>query len=263
MKNLAVVFMGALVLAGCGSVRYPTSYVLNLQPPAPRATLSNGALGPVRSVNSAVRNTSAKAASCIVPVRKSRVYENHRWAMNPRQTITQYLRDYLRAQSLFQSVTAHERGSEAAYLLSGKIERFEEVDEGRDVRAVCTISAQLLDTRTRSVVWSRTASETVSVEKRDIAGVVSSLSAAARTAADRLLKSMTDELPATMARRAQPPAQKQPAHAQISTHGEETRNASSRCSRWAGEGGQLRFSISLRGRAAAGAFCVALPEFQP
>ena len=47
MKNLAVAFMGALVLAGCGSVRYPTSYVLNFPPPAPRAALSNEALGPV------------------------------------------------------------------------------------------------------------------------------------------------------------------------------------------------------------------------
>ena len=125
-------------------------------------------------------------------------YEYHRWAMNPRQAITQYLVEGLRAQSLFKSVAVHERGSEAAYVLSGNIERLEEVDQGRDVRVVCTISAQLLDTRTRSVVWSHTASETVHVEKRDIRGVVSSLSAAARTAADRLLKSMTEELPATM-----------------------------------------------------------------
>ena len=81
-------------------------------------------------------------------------------------------------------------------MLSGNIERLEEVDHGRDVRVVCTISAQLLDTRTKSVVWSHTASETVQVEKRDMAGVVSSLSAAAHAAADRLLKSMTEELPA-------------------------------------------------------------------
>jgi ABC-type uncharacterized transport system auxiliary subunit len=118
--------------------------------------------------------------------------------MNPRQAITHYLEDSLRAQSLFKSVADHERGSEAAYVLSGSIERLEEVDEGRDVRVVCTISAQLLDTRTKSVVWSHTASETIKVEKRDMKGVVSSLSAAARTAADGLLKSMTEELPATM-----------------------------------------------------------------
>jgi uncharacterized lipoprotein YmbA len=200
MKNLAAVFMAALVLAGCGSVRYPTSYVLNFPPPAPRAALSNGALGPV-----AIREFRCPEYLCEGRIvyrpgpEEVGFYENHRWAMNPRQAITQYLENGLRTQSLFQSVTVRERGSEAAYVLSGSIQRLEEVDEGRDVHAVCTISAQLLDTRTRSVVWSHTASETVSVEKRDIAGVVSSLAAAAGTAADRLLKSMTDELPATTA----------------------------------------------------------------
>ena len=201
MKNLAVAFMGALVLAGCGSVRYPTSYVLNFPPPVPQTASSNGALGPV-----AIREFGCPEYLCEgrIVYRPSpeevAFYEYHRWAMNPRQAITQYLEDGLRAQSLFQSVALHERGSETAYVLSGNIGRFEEVDDGRDVRVICTISAQLLDTRTRSVVWSNTASETVSVEERDMAGVVSSLSAAARTAADRLLRSMTEELPATVAR---------------------------------------------------------------
>jgi hypothetical protein len=89
--------------------------------------------------------------------------------------------------------------TEATYMLSGKIEQLEEVDHDRDVRVVCRISAQLLETRTRSVIWSHTASETISVEERDMGGVVSSLSAAARTAADRLLTSMTEEVLATMA----------------------------------------------------------------
>jgi ABC-type uncharacterized transport system auxiliary subunit len=119
--------------------------------------------------------------------------------MDPRQAITQYLEDGLRARSLFQSVTFHERGSETAYVLSGKIERFEEVDQGREVRVVCTISAQLLDTRTKSIVWSRAESDTALVEKRDVAGVVSSLSSAAKTTVDRLLKSITEELPASIA----------------------------------------------------------------
>ena len=208
MKHLAVAFMGAFVLTGCGSVRYPTSYVLNFPPPTPRAALPNGALGPL-----AIREIRCPEYLCEgrIVYRPSPeqvgFYEYHRWATNPRQAITQYLEDGLRAQSLFQSVTVHERGSEAAYVLSGNLERLEEVDQGRDVRAVCTISAHLLDTRTRSVVWSHTATETVPVEKRDIGGVVSSLSAAARTAIDRLLRSMTEELPATMSRTAQPQPQ--------------------------------------------------------
>jgi len=200
MKNLAVVFMGALVLAGCGSFRYPTSYVLNLPPPVPQRAPSNGSLGPVT-----IREFRCPEYLCEgrVVYRPSpeevAFYEYHRWAMDPRQAITQYLEDGLRARSLFQSVTVHERGSETTYVLSGNVERFEEVDEDRDVHAVCTISAQLLDTRTKSVVWSHTESETVPVEKLDIAGVVGSLSAAARTVADRLLNSMTEERPANIA----------------------------------------------------------------
>jgi ABC-type uncharacterized transport system auxiliary subunit len=201
MKNLALVFLGAVVLAGCGSVRYPTTYVLNFPPPVPQAAHSESVLGPVT-----IRDFGCPEYLCErrIVYRPSAeevgFYEFHRWAMNPRQAITQYLADGLRARSLFKSVAVHERASEAAYVLSGNIDRLEEVDEGREVRAVCTISAQLLDTRTKAVVWSHTALETVQVEKRDIRGVVSSLSAAARTAADGLLESMTQELPATIAK---------------------------------------------------------------
>ena len=200
MKNLALVFLGAFVLLGCGSVRYPTTYVFNFPPPVPKAAPSNGALGPVT-----IREFGCPEYLCEgrIVYRPSAedvgFYEYHRWAMNPRQAVTQYLADGLRAESLFKSVAVHERGSQPAYVLSGNIERLEEVDQGRDVRTICTISAQMLDTRTKSVVWSHTASETVQVEKRDMRGVVSSLSSAARTAADRLLQSITEELPATTA----------------------------------------------------------------
>jgi ABC-type uncharacterized transport system auxiliary subunit len=201
MKKLAVALLGAIVLAGCGGVHYPTTYVLNLPPPpAAQPALPDGALGQI-----AVGEFQCPEYLCEgrIVYRSSPeevgFYEYHRWAMNPRQALTEYVTQSLLAKSLFKTGAVHERGSDAAYVLSGKIERFEEVDEGGDVRAVCTITAQLLDTRTKSVVWSQTASETIRVEKRDIRGVVSSLSAAARMAADRLIKSMTEELPATMA----------------------------------------------------------------
>jgi ABC-type uncharacterized transport system auxiliary subunit len=207
MKYFAVVLMGALVLAGCGSVRYPTSHVLSFPPPVPQTTPSTGVLGPV-----AIREFGCPDYLCEgrIVYRPSAeevgFYEYHRWAMNPRKAITQYVEDVLRAQSLFQSVAVHEQGSDSAYVLSGNIERLEEVDQGRDVSTVCTISAQLLETRTKSIVWSQTASETIRVEKRDIPGVVSSLSAAARTAADRLLESMTEKLQMASARRRTSPS---------------------------------------------------------
>ena len=72
--------------------------------------------------------------------------------------------------------------------------RLEEVDEARQVAAVCTISAQLVETRTRAVVWSRLATERVSVERRDVAGVVNGLATAVRATVDRLVTDMELEL---------------------------------------------------------------------
>ncbi len=202
MKKLAFGLIGTIVLAaGCGSVRYPKNYVLDLPPAVPQAAPASGALGAM-----AVREFQCPEYLCEgrIVYRASAeevgFYEYHRWAADPRQAITQYVREALRAQGVFKSVAAYERGSGAEYVVSGNIERLEEVDEGRDVRAVCTIAAQAMDTRTRAVVWSRSESETVHVEKRDMRGVVGSLSSATRAAADRLVKSMTEELAATVAR---------------------------------------------------------------
>ena len=201
MKSLGIVFMGALLLAGCGSVRYPTTYVLNFPPPVSQAPPSTGVVGGPISIRDFKCPEYLCEGRIVYRPTPEEVgfYEYHRWAMNPSTAITQQVVQRLRSQTLFTGVLAYERGADAAYVLSGSIERLEEVDQGRDVRANCTISAQLLNTRTRSVVWSHTVSETVQVEKRDVRGVVNSLSAAADAAVDRLVKSMADELPATIA----------------------------------------------------------------
>jgi ABC-type uncharacterized transport system auxiliary subunit len=187
--------VGALVLAGCGSVRYPTSYILNLPAAASQAAPAQAPLDAV-----VVREFRCPEYLCEGRIvyrpapEEVGFYEYHRWAASPRQAITQFMADVVRARSVFKSVAIHERGIEAAYVLSGNIERLEEVDQGGHVRAVCTISAQLMDARTGSVIWNHTASEAVPVDKRNVAGVVNSLSAAARTAVDRLAASMATEV---------------------------------------------------------------------
>ncbi|MEO7273953.1 MAG: hypothetical protein ABIX28_20975 [Vicinamibacterales bacterium] len=77
------------------------------------------------------------------------------------------------------------------YVLTGAIERLEEVDDGRNVQAVVELSAQLVDTRTQNTVWRHSELSSEPVIKRDVAGVVSSLSVATRRAIDRC----TDHLP--------------------------------------------------------------------
>jgi hypothetical protein len=100
----------------------------------------------------------------------------------------------VRARSPFVGVSGGGSRIATDFVLSGTLERLEEVDEARQVAAVCSISAQLVDTRTRAVMWSRIATGRVPVDQRDVAGVVNGLTTAVRAAVDRLVTDMEIEL---------------------------------------------------------------------
>lgn len=190
----AASLLALILLSGCAGVRYPKSYLLNFPPPLADA-LPRQTFGAV-----AVREFRCPEYLCegrIVYRPNSEevgFYEYHRWAVNPRQSITQFMTDSLRTQSLFKRVEAYERGIETAYVLTGRIERLDELDRGRDVLAECAISAELVEVHTGSVLWSDRASETLPLASRDMAGVVNGITAAARSTVDRLVRSMAKEL---------------------------------------------------------------------
>jgi ABC-type uncharacterized transport system auxiliary subunit len=195
-SRLAIAFLAVPVFAGCGPGRYPTNYVLNFPPAAPSLSPPTDIRGALAVHEFECRQYLCEGRVVYRPSPEEiGFYEFHRWAMNPRLMITQFVADRVRSEALFRSVALEEAGVETAYMLKGTIERLEEVDQGSDVRAVCTISAQLIDTKTKSIIWSDAASQTVMVQNRNVAGVVSSLSAAVRTTVDDLVKSLGQALP--------------------------------------------------------------------
>jgi ABC-type uncharacterized transport system auxiliary subunit len=183
-----------LAMGGCGSVRYPTHYVLNFEPsvPAPAPARSTGTVAVVE-----LGCPDYLCADRIVyrptPTEVG-FYEYHRWAVSPREMIAHHLADRVRARSLFASVSDGDSRLATDFVLNGTIDRLEEVDEGRRVAAVCALSAQLRDTRTGSIVWRDTITERVAVEQRDVAGLVNGLTTAARNSVDRLVADMELEL---------------------------------------------------------------------
>jgi ABC-type uncharacterized transport system auxiliary subunit len=200
----AFAFVGALAISACGSARYPAYYTLHLEP-STQARASERAMGTL-----AIKELSCPDYLCegriVYRATPAEVgfYQYHRWASSPRAMIAQYLAERVRARSLFTSVSGDESRMATDFLLSGTLERLEEVDEGRQVVAVSTISAQLVDTRAGVVVWSGTAAERVPVQQRDMPGVVNGLGAAVRATVDRLVTDMELELgrgPVPLARR--------------------------------------------------------------
>ncbi len=190
----ALTFIGALAISACGSARYPAYYALHFEPSIQAAASERG-----------IGSLTVKELECPDYLCEGRIvyrptpievsfYQYHRWAISPRAMVAEYLAERVRARSLFVSVSGDESRMAADFVLSGTLERLEEVDEARQVAAVCSISAQLVDTRTRSVVWSRMATERVPVEQRDVAGVVNGLATAVRATADRLVTDLEHEL---------------------------------------------------------------------
>jgi ABC-type uncharacterized transport system auxiliary subunit len=170
-------------------------YLLDMRPPAALVESTSGTLGPL-----VVREFACPDYLCggrIVyrpTANEAGFYEYHRWAVSPRQMITESVAGGVRATALFNDVALGDPGAAAAYRLTGSIQRFEEVDDGRDVQAVCMISAELIDVRSKTIVWSHSETAGVPVIDRSVAGVVASLSAATRTAVDALVGSMTSRL---------------------------------------------------------------------
>jgi ABC-type uncharacterized transport system auxiliary subunit len=190
-RRLTLITLLAVSAVGCGSVRYPRTYVLDLDggiAAAPTRPASLGAL--------AIRDFACPDYLCDgrIVYRPTRTevgyYEYHRWAMTLRRMITDSVAGRIRAGGAFAAVEPSQRAAGATYTLTGAIEQLEEVDDGRDVQAIVTLSAELVDMRAHTTVWQHSEIASEPVKTRDVAGVVNSLSAATRRAIDALVTSL-------------------------------------------------------------------------
>jgi ABC-type uncharacterized transport system auxiliary subunit len=114
--------------------------------------------------------------------------------MTLRRMITDSIADRIRTGGVFGSVESAKSAAGVTYLLTGAIERLEEVDDGRDVQVVVQLSAQLVDTRAQKTVWRHSEIASEPVSKRDVSGVVGGLSAATRRAIDALIASLESDV---------------------------------------------------------------------
>lgn len=195
-QNPALVFLIAagmsIGLSACiGQVKYPTYYTLHVAPaadPPPREQ-------PVGSIT--IREFRAPSYLRQGPIvfhsspEKLGFYEYHRWAVDPRQFVTNAIEDRLRASGSFDSVSMYDGRSDVDYVLSGSLDRLEEVDEADGVKVEVALTARIVESSTGSTVWSGSASEVGPVTERDVSGVVAEMSKTLERAMDKLVASIT------------------------------------------------------------------------
>jgi ABC-type uncharacterized transport system auxiliary subunit len=189
-------FLAALViLAGCGGrVRYPNYYTLNLPaPPDPP---------PAENAHSAVAIREFRAPAYLkqgaIVYKPSQeqisFYAYHRWAINPCEFVTNSVIERLRASGDFARVQPYDGRPDTEYVLSGRLEKLEEIDYEGGVKVEVAISAQMTNLATGATVWNNAVSEVGDVNKRDVPAVVSEMNRTMERAIEKLLNPMPGDV---------------------------------------------------------------------
>jgi ABC-type uncharacterized transport system auxiliary subunit len=190
--------LAALVtLTGCaGSVKYPSYYTFNLPaPPDPPAAETTHA-------NLAIREFRAPAylRQGAIVYRKSPeqigFYAYHRWAMDPRDSVTNAIIERLRASGAFAHVQSYDGSRDVDYVLSGRLEKLEELDYQGGVKVQVAMSAEITSIATGKPVWSNEVSETGDVDKHDVPAVVSEMNRTMERAIAKLVTPVSAQIAA-------------------------------------------------------------------
>src|SRR5580700_2964110 len=200
MKTSLVMTLVALsiivVLAGCaGKVARANYYTLNLPvPPDPPASEN-------AHTTVAIREFTAPAylrrGAIVYKTSPELVgfYAYHRWAVDPCEFVTDSIIDRLGATGTFSRVKRYDGQPDADYVVSGRLEKLEEIDYEGGVKVEVAVSAQMTRLDTGTIVWSKAVSEVGEVNQHDVPTVVSELSHTMERAIEKLLTPVPVALP--------------------------------------------------------------------
>ena len=195
LTTVLVLMVTALpVLSGCGRVRYPAYYTLNLPaPPDPPAAENVRTSIAVREFQSP---GYLRQGPIVYRTTREQIgfYEYHRWAADPRTVLTSAVIDHLRASNQFSMVSVYDGRPENEYVFSGKLEKLEEVDYQPGVKVEVVLSAQITRIASGATVWSDTVSEVGTVSQRNVPGVVSEMNRTVEVAINKLLSTVPSPL---------------------------------------------------------------------
>jgi ABC-type uncharacterized transport system auxiliary subunit len=176
------------VLAGCaGKVGRTNYYTLNLpappDPPAPEDAHTSVAIREFRAP------AYLKQGAIVYKPSPEQIgfYAYHRWAIDPCQFVTDSIIARLGAAGTFSHVKHYDGQPGADYLVSGRLEKLEEVDYEGGVRVEVAVSAQMTKLDTGTIVWSKAVSEVGVVNQHDVPAVVSEMSHTMELAIEKLL----------------------------------------------------------------------------
>ena len=188
---LATLTTSACLMGCVNKARFPAYYTLHVPPAVdvPSAAGSRPSLAVVEFRSPAYLRQGAIVYR--TSPEQIGFYQYHRWAVDPREFVTNAIINHLHAAGRFAEVSAYDGHSDVDFMLSGRLEKLEEVDYEGGVRVEVALSAQITDPHGGKTVWANSASETAQVDKRTVPEVVAEMSQAMDRAIQKLLAPLT------------------------------------------------------------------------
>jgi ABC-type uncharacterized transport system auxiliary subunit len=191
VTTIAFALAALVTLDSCGGrVRYPSYYTLNLPaPPDPPPAENVHATVAIREFRAPAY---LKQGAIVYKPSPEQIgfYAYHRWAINPYEFVTNSVIERLRASGNFARVKPYDGGPDVDYVLSGRLEKLEEIDYAGGVKVEVAISAQMTNLVTGATVWTNAVSEVGDVNRGDVPAVVSEMNRTMERAINKLLSPM-------------------------------------------------------------------------
>jgi ABC-type uncharacterized transport system auxiliary subunit len=188
LAMIVVALSAIVVLAGCaGKVRRANYYTLNLPAPPDPPVAENA------HTTVAIREFRAPAylrqGSIVYKPSPEQIgfYAYDRWAVDPCDFVTDSIIDRLGATGAFFRVKRYDGQPDADYVVTGRLEKLEEIDYEGGVKVEVAVSAQMTRLDTGTIVWSKAVSEVGEVNQHDVPTVVSEMSDTMERAIEKLL----------------------------------------------------------------------------
>lgn len=192
-----VALLAFAVLAGCaGKMGRANYYTLNLPaPPDPPAAENANTTVAIREFRAPAYLRQGAIVYKPSPEQIG-FYAYHRWAIDPCEFVTQSIISRLGATGTFSHVKHYDGQPDADYVISGRLEKLEEIDYEGGVKVEVAVSAQMTKLETGTIVWSKAVSEVGEVNQHDVPTVVSEMSHTMERAIEKLLTPVPGSLTA-------------------------------------------------------------------
>jgi ABC-type uncharacterized transport system auxiliary subunit len=186
------------MLTGCaGRVKYPNYYTLNL--PAPPDPPAAATAHPSLAIREFRAPAYLRQTAIVYRTSPEQIgfYAYNRWAMDPRDFVTNAIIERLRSSGAFAHVQSYDGSRDVDYVLSGRLEKLEELDYQGGVKVQVAMSAEITSLATGKPVWSNEVSETGAVDKRDVPAVVSEMNRTMERAIAKLVTPVSAQIAAS------------------------------------------------------------------